>query len=77
MELSDKAKAAYLKKLGHKVEKLVYDKFGNKKRFIAETGFYKQTLHDITTGARDTHILTLKVLAAHLGVKVQDLLPED
>lgn len=77
MELTEKAEKAFLKKLGHNIERLIYEKFKNKKRFMAETGFHKQTLHDITTGARDTHILTLKAIAAYLGVKVKDFLPDE
>ena len=77
MELSEKAKQAFLKKLGHRVERLIYDKFGNKNQFIEETGFYKQTLHDITTGSRDAHIWTLKKLAAALDVPLKAILDEE
>jgi DNA-binding Xre family transcriptional regulator len=77
MELSEKAKNLFLKKIGQNIERLIYEKFKSKKRFLAETGFHKQTLHDITTGARDAHVLTLKTIAAHLGVSVRELMPED
>lgn len=73
MELSEKEKSAFLKKLGHRIESLIYQKFGNKKRFLAETGIYKQTLHDITTGERDAHVSTLKRFAIALGVPLKDL----
>jgi DNA-binding Xre family transcriptional regulator len=77
MELSEKARKAFLKKLGNSLERLIYEKFNNKKHFSEMTGIHRQKLHDMLTGARDTRISTLKTVAAHLGVKVKDLLADE
>jgi len=76
MELSQKQKEAFLKDFGHGVEALIYKKFKSKEQFLAETGFYKKSLHDILTGGRDTHLSTILKLALALEVLPGDLFPK-
>lgn len=75
MELSDKQKAAYLKKLGQKIESLIYSKYKSKDEFLRETGIFKKGLHDILTGKRDARISTYLRIAVALGVKLEEILP--
>jgi transcriptional regulator with XRE-family HTH domain len=68
-------KAKFLRELGANVERLIYQKFKTKGAFLAKTGIFKATLHDITTGKADPQILTLWKIAKELNISVKELLP--
>ena len=76
MDVPDKEKKQFLKDFGQRVESLIYQQYKSKDQFLRETGFYQKSLHDILTGARDTHISTVQRLAKALGVKPQALFPD-
>jgi DNA-binding Xre family transcriptional regulator len=73
MDLSASEKKAALKALGARIETLIQEKFTSKNAFLAESGIYKATLHDITTGKADPQYTTLLRLAKALKVPVEDL----
>ena len=69
-------KSRFLKEFGHLVSEKIYERFGNKNRFLTETGIKKQSLHLVTTG-KDTRFGTVHRRAKALGVKVKDLIPDE
>jgi len=75
MELNPKEKTAFLRGIGDRVEKLIYQKYKSKDQFIRETGFHKRPLHDVLMGNRDTHVSMILKLAKALDVKPKDLIP--
>jgi transcriptional regulator with XRE-family HTH domain len=73
----DKVKTKYLKEFGAHLESLIYKKFKNKGEFLAKSGIYKATLHDITTGKSDPQLTTLKMLSDELGIPIKELFPPE
>lgn len=73
MELTAVEKKAALRALGRRIESLIYEKFKNKERFLAETGFFKANLHEVLTGKVDPRFSTLVRLAKALKVPIEEL----
>lgn len=69
-------KAAFLKEFGQKANAAIYEKYGTKNKFLAETGIKKQSLHLVTTGG-DTRLGTAYRIAKALGLRVKDLMPDE
>ena len=74
--LSKAEKRVILREFGNHVEDLITKKFKNKEAFLTESGFYRKTLHDILTGAKDPWVTTLYKLANAIGVSPRELFPK-
>jgi hypothetical protein len=73
VDLEKGEKEAFLRELGHSVEKLIYAKYKSKNAFLSETGFHKKTLHDILTGAVDAHVSVVYRLSKALNLPFDKL----
>jgi hypothetical protein len=71
--LTETQKTAFLKAFGKRLEELIYGKFESKQKFLRDSGFYKNTLHNIITGDVDPQLTTLYRLSLELGIPLEDL----
>jgi predicted transcriptional regulator len=69
-------KAKILKEFGENLEREIRRKFKNKEEYLRKTGFYRKTLHDIITGAKDARVSTLYRIAEELGISPRDFFPK-
>jgi len=76
MALTDKQKAAFLKRFGQNIEAVIQEKFKNKEEFLRKTGIYRKSLHDILTGAKDARVSSIVNIAKELGVSPKEFFTE-
>jgi hypothetical protein len=76
MRQTKEEKTEILVEFGQNVERAILKKFKNKEEFLRKTGFYRKTLHDILTGAKDAKVTTVYRLAELLGVGPRELFPK-
>lgn len=76
MRQTKEEKSAILAIFGQNVERAILKKFKNKEEFLRKTGFYRKTLHDILTAAKDPKVTTVHRLAELIGVSPRDLFPK-
>jgi predicted transcriptional regulator len=76
MRQTKEEKTEILAEFGQNVERAILKKFKNKEEFLRKTGFYRKTLHDILTGAKDARVTTMYRLAGLLDINPRDLFPK-
>jgi transcriptional regulator with XRE-family HTH domain len=64
----------YLKEIGKKIRATRRVKGISMRKLVTLCPLHKSSLSEIENGKRDSHILTLKMLADVLGVDVKDFL---